>query len=342
MAQTYYKGLSTYAIYDVETSYGGGGTPSSSNKLGIVTSATVTVDNNQVLIGGLGHGANATNVVNGALDVTGTFEIQVNNFDVFQYVVGIRQGSGTAGDPYELAERDCIGYGADMTPSLVVEIGAEGCGGAGTDDVWKITGLVFTSAVLNFNEGEVVTATLEFIAKTFDKDTTLASTTVDTATPFVFMNLDMQRDTTAWFGCTAFTVTVNANPFTFRDLSTQDRTIKKPARGSRRYEWSMTLKKALDSSEEDYSRAMQDLMGAASAPTQTAVPTFVKLRIVGDQGIGSGAEHFDLILENSTFNNIDETIEFEDGITEVTFTGTALSGDTDGSDKVLARYYTEA
>ena len=66
-------------------------------------------------------------------------------------------------------------------------------------------------------------------------------------------------------------------------------------------------------------------------------------KIIGRQDrTGSGAEHFDLILENGTFNNIDEPIEVEDGITEPTFTGTALSGDTDASDKVFVRYFTEA
>lgn len=341
MAETYYKGPSTYVIYGEETAYGTGATPSSANNLGKITSITITVDNNQVLTHGLGDGSNATNVVQGGLDVTGTVEFEVNNFDFMQYGIGIRQGSGTVSDEFELAERDVIGFAADQTPSIELEVGAEGAG-AGADDTWNITGVVFTTMTINFAENEIVTATVEFLGRTFTKGTSLTAVTIDTKRVLVFHDTAIQRDSTQWFGFTAFSVTINANPFSFRDLADQSRFIAKPARGIRRYEWSMTLKKAENTSLEDYKKAIQDLMSGATAPTETAVPTFFTLKAVGDQRFGSGAFHFEIALENCTQNNIDESIEVEEGITEPTFTGTALAGLTDGSDKVPIRYFTEA
>lgn len=341
MVETYYKGPSTYVHYDEETSYGAGATPSSARNIGIVKSITVVVGNNIVLTHGLGDGSNATNAFLAGLDVTGTVEIEINNFDIFQYGLGIRQGSGTLADEFEIAERDVIGFGAGFTPSIEFEVGAEGAG-PGSDDVWNITGVIFTSMTINLAENEVMTATIEFIARTFEKGTTLAAHTPDTKRPFVFHDVAIQRDSSAWFGLTAFSITINSNPFMFRDLADQSRFISKPARGIRRYEWTMTLKKAEESSKEDYKQAIIDLMGGATAPTDTAVPAFFTLKVVGDQRFGVGAEHFEIALENCATNDLDESIELEEGITETTFSGIALSGLTDASDKVPIRYFTEA
>lgn len=341
MAETYHKGPGTYVIYGEETAYGSGATVSSSNNLGIVTGITIVVDNNQVLVQGLGDGSNATNVYNGGLDVTGTVEFEVNNFDIFQYGLGIRQGAGTVADEFEIAERDVIGFGAAFTPSIEFEVGAEAAG-PGSDDVWNIVGVVFTTMTINMSENDVMTASIEFLGKTFVKGTTLTAVTVDTKRPFVFHDLAIQRGSTQWFGMTEMSITINSNPFSFRDLANQSRQIAKPARGIRRYEWNYTIKKAEETSLEDYKKAIVDLMGGATTPTETAVPTFFTLKVLGDQRFGSGAEHFEIALENCTSNNLDESIEVEEGITEVPFTGTALAGLTDGSDKVPIRYFTEA
>jgi len=342
MAQTYYRGIGTYVIYGEETSYGAGGTPSGTNKLGKVRSVSISVNNNQFLVQGLGDGANATDALFGALDVTGSVEFQVSTFDFLRYAVGIRDGAGTVGSPYRIVEKDCIGYGATLTPSLALEIGATGCGGAGGNDVWKLTGVVFNTATLNFKVGDIVTATVDFTARWFEIGTTLTSVTPDLASPFVFTNLDAQRASTSWFGVQEFSLTIAANPFIFRDLSAGERAIKQPARGIRRYEWNMTIKKIDDAVEDDYKDARADLMSDATQPTTTAVPNFSTLKMVGDQGFGPGAKHFTLQLENSTFTNVDEKIEVEDGLTEAGFKGTALSALTAGADKVLVTYYTEA
>jgi len=340
-AQTYYRGIGTYVIYGEETGYGTGGVPAGTNKLGKIRSVSVAVNNNQFLVQGLGDGANATDALFGALDVTGSVEFQVSTFDFIRYVVGVRTGAGTSGDKYKILEKDIIGYGASMTPSLALEIGAEGAGGAGVDDVWHLKGVVFNTATLSFKVGEIVTATVDFTASWFTIGTTLASVTPDTASPFVFTNLDAQRDTTAWFGVQEFGLTIAANPFLYRDLSAGERAIKQPARGIRRYEWTMTIKKVADDTEKDYTDARADLMSGATSPTTTAVPTKTVLKIVGDQGFGSGARHFTLQLANSTFTNMDEKIEVEEGLTEASFKGTALNAVVDGSDKVLLTYYTE-
>jgi len=342
MANTYYKGFSTYIIYDEETSYGAGGTPASANNLGKVESVTINVNNNQVLIHGLGDGANATEVVQGGLDVTGTIEIQVNNFDVFQYVLGTKVGVGTSGGaPFEIVERDIIGFaGATETPSLVLEVGSEG---GATDDVWTLRGVVFNSITLNMAVDEVITATIEFTASTWAKSASLASITVDTKKPFVFMDLKAQRSTTAWFGVTSMNVTVNANPFIFRDLGAQTREIQCPARGIRRYEWEMVIKKSLATAKEGYGRVIDDLGSATDAPTAGSGTTKVTMRVDGDDGSGSGSKHFSMFLENSTFNTLDEPIEVEDGITEVTIGGTALNGTTgiaSASDNTWIQYHT--
>ena len=133
MAQSVYEGLDTYVIFKEETAFGTAATPTGTEFWDKTTAFTHTVTNNQILIQGIGDGRNATSNVNGIMDITGTIEWDVTDLDVFQYCfVAERAGAGTVADPFEIQERNRVGFTAGFMPTITFEKGSEG---GANDDV---------------------------------------------------------------------------------------------------------------------------------------------------------------------------------------------------------------
>lgn len=341
IAESFYKGHDTYVIYAEETSYGAGGTPASANQFGKVQNINVNMSNNFFKVSGLGLGRNINSSVLGPLDVSGSIEFNLSDPTALQYAIGERQGAGTLADPYEIAERENIGYAAGEIPSLAIEIGSEG---GANDDVLTARGVCFNTMSLSASAGELVSVTMDYVAKTVASSTSLAAFTADAVKPFVFQegSVNINGESAAMM---SFVLNVENNlKADHRELG--DREIKQPTTGLRRYNFTLTLRKKFDDAGSTLSPLeLRELFFGAVASTSpatggsaTAVP--VSLDIV--EGASSGDRVLNIDLETCYFDSWSEPIPIEGGLIEVTVEGFGHSGLTDASDLIPIRWYTIA
>jgi len=150
MTTAFYKGIDTYVIYAEDSAFGTPGIPTGSDYIDKVSSFTANFANNMIRVQGIGEGRNATHAVNGNFDVTGSMEWEFTDPNFLQYcVIGTLSGAGTAGDPYEIAEVDEIGYGAGQVNTLTLEVGSNG---GANDDVVTYDGIVIDTWTITANQ----------------------------------------------------------------------------------------------------------------------------------------------------------------------------------------------
>jgi len=145
MSISYYKGIDTYVVYAEDTAFGTAGTPTGTDYVDKVSSFSASLTNNMIRVHGIGEGRNATHVVNGNLDCTGSMEWELTDPSFLQYcIIGAKAGAGTAADPYEISEVDEIGYAAGQVNTLTLEVGSEG---GANDDVMTYDGVVINNLI---------------------------------------------------------------------------------------------------------------------------------------------------------------------------------------------------
>lgn len=343
MAQSIYSGINTYVIFGEETAFATPATPSGSSYVDKVTSFTATVTNNMIRSQGIGEGRNATASVNGVLDVSGSMEWQFTDPSFLQYcVIAVESGAGTAGDPYEIQEVDQIGYESTQCPTLTLE---EGKDYGSNDDVVSYDGVAINSFTLNASLGEIVTCTADWVARTATSSTTVETYTAPTNRPFTFVDGSMTVGSDTVGELQSFSLTCANNVDTFRSMGS--RLISQPIAGIRRYDFSITLKL-------DYNDAASTLSGleargivfdgttSSTSPADSAQNTAVAVSFDLVEGAGSGDRVVNFDFENCYFESYSEPVAVEDGAVEVTINGFALSGLTDGSNKVPVRWWTIA
>jgi len=339
MAVEYYRGTETYAIFGVETSFGAGATPASANKFGKVTNISYSMTNNVYRTQSMGDGRNATVAIPGAFDISGNIAFDIDDFNIFTYVIGKKTGNGILADPYEITELENIGYtSASEIPTLEIEFGSDG---DSNDDVQSITGCAFNSATITMTQGDTAKGSIEFIGKTITTSTSLTSYALSTNRPFVFWQGSVTIGTDT-LHCVSYSLTINNNIQTYRNIG--DRFIAQPVTGLRRYDFTITMRKKYDSTASVLSTTeLRDLFyGLANSPIITGVPAAQSVSLDISEGSTSGYRVVNIDLENCYFENWSEPITLEEGVVEITVTGFGLAGLTDGSVKVPIRYYTIA
>src|SRR6056297_3566402 len=85
---------------------------------------------------GVGEGLNNTNAYWGNYSCNGSLSTNLTSFDLLEYWVGPKTGSGTAGTPYVLTEHDGFGTTSSKLKPFSIKVGNSD----GTADVWKQTG----------------------------------------------------------------------------------------------------------------------------------------------------------------------------------------------------------
>jgi hypothetical protein len=339
MAIEYYKGYDTYIIYGEESTYGTPVVPATTAFLGQITSFNLNMANNSFRTQGLGDGRNATGTYLGPFDVSGSVEFNITDLTPLQYAIGTRSGAGSLADPYQIEEAENIGFDATNIPSLTFEVGSEG---DTIDDETTISGVVINSLTITATQGEIITGSMDWIGQTVLSSTTLQSVSAGTAEPLMF------HDATVTVGsdtvhCTSFSVTISNNIQTYRELGS--RLLTQPSAGLRRYDFTMTLKKKVDTTGSILSgvEARGMFFGAA---TTTLLPSAdnsnlgatVSLDI--NEGTGVAPERvINIDLANAHFDSWSEPITLDGGVIEVTITGTAQSGLADGAVNVPIRWY---
>jgi len=349
MAQSVYQGLDTYVIFAEEAVFGTAVAPSGSRFWDKVTSFSHTTANNQILIQGIGDGRNATSNINGIMDVTGSIEWDVTDLDIFQYCfVAERSGAGTAGDPFEIQERDRVGFTSGSMPTITFERGSEG---GANDDVLQFDGVVINTVTLNVPIGEKVTATAEWIGRQVTSSTTVETYTGPTNRPFTFVDGELEVNGNTVAKLQNVSLTCNNNVVVYRaigDTVLGSRGIQQPVPTTRRYEFSMALKLSFDDGASiESGLEMRGLVftgvNSATSPSLTgAQNTSATMNIKLVEGASSGDRDVTFQFEDVFFNDYSEPIAVEDGVIEITITGTALAGLTDGAEKVPLTYFTVA
>lgn len=338
MAIAYHTTHSSYIVYAEETAYGSGGTPAAGNRVGKVSNISINMSNNFFRTQGLGEGRNITGSFTGPFDISGSIDWDVDDFIFMQYAIGTLSGTGVVADPYQLDEADNIGYLATDIPSIRLEIGTE----AGTtDDTTDITGVVINNLTLTATQGETLKASCDFIGQSAATGTSIVTYTTPTTEVFVFQQgaVTVGTDT---LHCTSFALTIANNIQTFRQLGS--RLIQQPVTGLRRYDFTITMRKKLDSTASILSPLeLRDLFfGASAAPATAGTVSAYAVSLDITEGAAAGDRVCNIDLENCYFESWSEPIPLEGGFIEVTVTGFGQAGLTDGSDKVPIRWYTIA
>ena len=341
MTQAFYKGLDTYVIFAEDSAFGTPGTPAGTDYVDKVSSFVGNITNNMIRVHGIGEGRNATHIVNGNLDCAGSMGWELTDPSFLQYCfIGTQTGTGTAGDPYEIAEVDEIGYGAGQMKTLTLETGSNG---GANDDAMTYDGVSINTFTLNANLGETVKCTADWIGRTGSATTTIESYTPPANRPLTFIDGSVTVDADTVGALVGLSLTCNNNIFTYRTMGS--RLINQPVAGVRRYEFTLTMKLHFD----DTASVLSGLeargivfTGATTGltPNTGAENTAVAMSLDLVEGAVSGDRVINFDLENVYFESYSAPVELEAGAIEITITGYALAGLTDGAAKVPCRWYT--
>jgi len=337
MVQNVFNGLRTSVIYAEETAFGTPASPTGSDYLDIVTNFSSSITNNSIRIHGIGEGRDATNAVNGVLDISGSLEWNLTDPAFLQYCVGgTVSGAGTTADPYEIAESNVIGYGASDFPTLTFEVNSEG----GTnDDSVKYDGVTINTWTLTATQGEVVTVSGDWIGRSATSSTSVQAYTRPTNRPFTFVDGAVNVGTDE-AKVVSFTLTGENNVFTYRTLGS--RLINQPVAGVRRYNFTIAMKMDFNDAAGILSGIeARNLTYGGTAAADVARNTPFPVSLILQEGTASGDRTVQFDLENCWFESFEQPTEVEDGVIEVTINGFGLAGLTDVVSKVPVRYWTE-
>jgi len=343
MATSIYNGISTYVVYAEDSAFGTAGTPTGSDFVDKVTSVSGTVTNNSIRSQGIGEGRNATAAVNGILDVSGSMEWEFTDPSFLQYCfIGAKSGAGSAADPYEIQEADQLGYSAGQVNTLTLEVGHEQ---GANDDVLTYDGVAVNSFTFNANMGEIVKCTADWMARTVTSSTTTVTYAGPTNRPFTFIDGSMTVGSDTVGILQSFSLTCANNIQTFRGLGS--RLIKQPVAGIRRYDFTVAVKLAYD----DTASVLSGLearglvfsgVTTATTPLDGAESTAVAVSFDLIEGAVAGDRIVNFDFENAYFESYSEPVTLEDGSIEISISGFALAGLTDGAVKVPCRWWTLA
>jgi len=330
-----YRGYRTSILYDEETSYGAGATPATAVKGKI---STVTIEKNNTLIRtvGLGEGRNETFVGWGNFEGTWTMEYELGAFDVLQFAIGAKAGSGTAVAPYYLEEKEFMDYtaGADAgMKSFGMYVGSDDKSG-GTHDREELHGCIINTVGLSLNVGETLKCSLEGFFKTVTSSTTTTAATADTTKPWIFAQGQFKWNAGAVARVTSATININNNFDAEVGRQIGSRTVEAAEPGLRKYDFVLTVKMT-----DTIATTLRDhFYGQANSPSDgldTAEPTFYSVVFDFAEGAASGDRNAEILLTDCSINSISKPINIGDNIVELTINGQAKKGTTDTSNRPI-------
>ena len=332
MSRSYFEGRSHYAIYNEESSYGGGAV-SSSKVISKLQNISYTFNNNLLISQGVGEGANATSVNYGNFDVSGNVTVKpTNSLHFLNFGSGSVSGVGSAANPYILIESDNVGYTGTFARTGVIEIGAKG---TGNDKTYTLSGVTYNNWTLSGNQGEELQVTADFTAGSVAAGTSLTGATAGTVPTMVFLSGSVGWNNET-LDCTAFSVSQAYTSNYPREVF--NRFGKQPTKGVRRYNWTLTINKHFDDSAGVVSATelINDFFGEIDSPATSGTVPARDLTI----DINTGERIVNVQLEKSTIGDWAENPSLEGGIVSVTVNGISLAGKTDGGNKSALRWWT--
>ena len=340
MVQTVFRAYDTYLTYAEDTAFGTPGVPDGSLVIGKVQSFLANMNNNIIPTQGIGDGRNATNYVNGIFTLDGSIDFQVAELDFLQYGFGAeKSGAGTVGDPFELQEVNAIGYSAGEMPTLTLEVGSDGSGG--TNDVMAFDGVAINSMNLDLTQGQIMTCSMGWVGRS-----PVSSTAIETYVPgsvklFTFVDGQLKIGANAILEVVSAKLSVTSSITTYPTIDS--RFIKCPLFGTRRYNFTITVKMTADDGAGELS--YQDLRGlflnGSTGTTPADTSKFASLGTISlilTEGAVAGDRTLNFDLENTQFQTVGEAVDLGAGVREVTINGFGLAGLSDSTNKVPLRW----
>lgn len=341
IAKTVYNGINTSAIYIADTAYGTPGTFVGTSYIDKVTSYTVTLTNNVQLYQGIGEGRDANTYVNGRFDVTGSVEAILTDPAFLQYcVIGTVAGAGTAGSPYLITEVDQIGFDTGMVPTIGMKLSSEG---GSNDQSVQVDGAAIQNWSLTMAKDDVAKFTFDFVARYAQSSTTVEAYTRPTNKPMGFMEGSLTIGASDIVGeLQSFSLQSANNLGIYGNVGT--RFISMPVAGTRRYNFTITVKYHFDSTASVMSatelRSLVLGSTSATAPVTTATQAPQDLTLAFSEGSSSGNRNMQFLFENAIFESVSIPVAFEDAPIEATYSGYILAGKTASSVKKPIKWWT--
>ena len=331
-----YRPSNSYVIYGGEVgSFGAGGTPNTN--IGIVTNFSPSFKNTNLRLHGVGDGRNAILTAYGMLELTGTVDFQVIDFNFFRHLIGPRTGSGTSGAPYVLTEADNYSQSASSGIQIFT---MEAAGyDETTDDVETYKGCWINSATLNFSLDTPLNASVNWGASTVTGGTSAAGYTANTRVPYL-----MQSGTFSWGTTpTAVTrvqsgsITIYNNPVIMREVGS--RFVTGVAAGQRMYDFTVELimTDALRATLEQDLYGQAVASGPATGIAAASPPANRELALVFTI---SGTDTAQILLNDCYIEERTKPIPIGNELIRVTYTGWAHSGGNTANTNQPLRWWT--
>lgn len=342
MATSIFRASDSFLIYAEDSAWGTAGTPTGGNYVDRVNSFSATVENNPNIQQGIGDGLNGITLTNGIIDVSGDISWEFTDPSFFQYlIIGAKSGSGTVGAPYKIKESSQIGYASGETKSLT--LGCEKEGGS-NDDAMLYDGVFFESFSLTANVGETLKCNASWTGRSASSTTSIATYAGPTNKPFNFTSGTVQFNSDTLALISSFNVNCTTELSKKRELG--NRLLIQPVCVRRRYTFSGTMRLAYNDAANKLTALDVRGMVMGGTATSTAITATASANAMGTlklnlvEGSSTGDRVCTLQFSNAFFSNFSEPVDVGNGDIEVTFSGVALSGLVDSSDKTFCSYYT--
>jgi hypothetical protein len=331
---TTYRGYKTQIMYATETAYGTGGTVSAAIE-GKVQSLTINQNNNFNGTLGLGEGRNETFIGFGNYEVSWSMEYEISGWEFLQFGIGIKGGSGTAGTPFYLEEKDEVNYSTGLK-SFKMEIGKVGV----TNETTVLSGGIINNIGLSLNIGQTMTCSLDGFGKKPTYATAITTYVPSTTKPWIFSQGVFKwgatgaEATIARVTSATINIAFNYDPEVGRELGS--RFVEAAEPGLRKYNFVVTVK----STDDVRAKLIQDFLGATSITSPSegiadAEPTFKDLILNLSEGSTSAKRNAQIKLQDCTIDDISEPIEIGTNIIEYTINGRAKKGTTDTTNRPI-------
>jgi len=342
MAKTVYNGFGTYLIYAEDTAFGTAGVPAGGAYVDKTATTSYTITNNLIRVHGIGEGRDATKVVSGGLDVTGSTETEFTDPDFLQYcVIGLRTGAGTIASPHQISEVEALGYAATEVNTLTLEVGATGT----TADVMTFDGAAVNSWTLSGNVDESVKMNFDWVCRQGTSSTSSETYVPPANRPLVWTESTLTLGGETVGEVTAFEITSENNLGIYRTMGS--RLINQPQAGVRRYDFSITAKLHSDDAASTVSGTELRSLAMAGDLTSVACADIggwagKALSFIISEGGVSGDRVVSFKFENAFIESFNPTFATEDSTIEVSVAGFFLAGLEDSGSKVPIEWYTVA
>lgn len=314
-----HRGFNVGVMYGTESTYG---TPvSRTTSLGVVTSIQPNINNNNMLIRGLGQGRDVSDVLPGTLDITLNISTQVFDFEIFKSAIGPLTGAGTSGNKYTLTEADRVGT---STSTNIVPLTIEVQSNESTDDVDVYEGCVMESFSLTATVGAALVANMTFRCEDVASNTSATSYTPTSTSPHIFTGGAFQWGASPSTVARVESVVINYANNLYFEPAIGSRFITMPEATERDYTFTATM----IMTETIATTLRDDFYGQANSPADGLGGEFTSRKMRLNFSDGASGKQASITLNNCFLDTMSKPVTSTRDLVKITFTGRAKTAES--------------